>query len=183
MIHNIVKRRARKRARKHEAYLEDIAPKAKKIMNDKRLNFFRTQIRRRVLASAILFAGFWTMFLMVTEGFSFGKLYPSIYGMYVYGPLVFFGSRVARGFMQLPQDLLDERIIHRRLESYKYAFSLAGTILLLSIPVLMAGRVTPMWFPAEMTGRTIDPYGMIIGFFFFICGLPLAVFLWREPEL
>lgn len=180
MIQNIIKRRARRRARKHEAYLEDIAPKAEKIMNDKRLNFFRTQIRRRVLASIILFAGFWTMFLTVTEGVSL-ELAPA--SIYVYGPLVFFGSRVARGFMRLPQDFLDERIIHRRLESYKYAFSFAIAILLLSIPVLMVSRVTPMWFPAEMAGRIVDPYGMIVGFLFVLAGLPLAVFLWREPEL
>ena len=165
-------------AEAHEMYLDDIAPKAEKIMNDERLIFFRTRIRRRILAGVTFVVGL-SVFASMSMSFDMGWSYPTYIAIGLYILLVIFGSRVARGFMDLPKELVDERILQRRMESYTYTFYIVMTVLVLLVPLLAFGGVKTYNFAEKID----DPFGGILGFAMFVSMLPITVFLWREPEL
>lgn len=162
-------------AEANEMYLENLADHADNIMNDERLNFFRTRVRRRILACLIFIAGF-SVFISMSMTFN---MVSTFFALGVHLLLAVFGSRVARGFMEFPKELIDERIIQRRAGSYVYAFYLVITLLLLLIPLLLFSGVKTYNF----ADRVDDPIGGILGFVVFINFLPIAVFLWGEPEL
>lgn len=155
-----------------EIYVESMEPRAEKIMNDERLRFFRTLVRRRILASLIIFAALGTaieFYIPEEMNIPTGFLGPHLL-------LWLFGNRVARGFTELPVELLDERLVARRHESYKYAFY----ILLGAIPLLfIAIGLCKKFFGPDLT----DSFHEFVGLWLPVVSLPTAVFLWREPEL
>ena len=161
-----------------EVELEKLGPKADRIMNDERLNFFRTRIRRRILAGVTFVVGL-SVFASMSMSFDMAWSYPTYIAIGLYILLVIFGSRVARGFMDLPKELVDERILQRRMESYTYTFYIVMTVLVLLVPLLAFGGVKTYNFAEKID----DPFGGILGFAMFVSMLPITVFLWREPEL
>jgi len=165
-------------AEMHEKYLEDVAPKAQRIMNDEKLDFFRTRIRRRILAGVMLLVGF-TMPVVMSIDMGAGWWGDPLPLLGLYVALIFLGSRVARGFMDLPKELVDERVRQRRQESYVATFNLIMLILVLIIPALLLSGVKSHNFSEKIH----DPIGGIVGFLILVSALPIIVFLWREPEL
>lgn len=161
-----------------DAHQQYRAAKANNIMNDERLNFFRTRMRRRILAGVTFAVGLW-VFVSMSMHFDMDWSYPVYIGIAAYALLVAFSSRVARGFMEFPKELVDERIVERRNESYVYTFYLVCTVLALLIPILLFSGVKSYNFAEKVD----DPIGGILGFLLFIMMLPYIVFLWREPEL
>ena len=160
-----------------ELYLEDMKPKAEKVMNDERLNFFRTRIRRRILAGASLVVGL-LMVMMISSNVEGNWLLKFYCALLTYLVLISFGSYVARGFMSLPHEFVDERVLQRRHESYRYAFYLGLAI----IPVILIIYI----LMREVLGRGIlepTPSLALVGFWVLMSGLPTIAFLWREPEL
>jgi len=162
----------------HEAYLEDLAPKARKVMNDERLASFRSLAVRRVLAMLLVI---FSLIYMYSDFINTWEViwFTDIAFFCLFAMLVFLADRTARGFFTFPTKLLDDRIISRRNESYRHATQLMSVIMVLHIIF----TILVMTFSSVNPVKLMDPFIALIGMWLLVSLLPLSVFLWREPEL
>ena len=145
--------------------MDKIEGAANAMMHDERLGLLRRPaVRRTIAVLAVLSA--------LGCGWSFGAEgpYALINFVAVLGA-TFLLQRINRGFMDLPDAFVDDRIRQRRGETFWLAYlGLAGA-LAIAVPLMLVFR------------GMFDPFAGAMALFALALVLPGVVFAWRETEL
>lgn len=152
--------------------MAQISPAAQDIMNDEKLSAYRRPIIRKMLAGALVLTAAANVISFAAEGVW------SLLNLVVLIGLWFLIARVNRGFMDLPDELIDDRIRDRRNETYRYAYMGVLCILAVVMPTaLLVNAFQPTWL------SLIDPVGALMALFWTAAVLPTAAFAWIEKEI
>lgn len=158
--------------RKRDAQRADEAARAAKVLNDEGLAKYRSQKVRRILATVL--AG---LALAIVPTYGMG-LIPVLLNMIAVVGAWFFLGRIIRGFIDLPENLLDERIRERRDDSFRFAYIGITAVIGLIVPhTLLSARAGNAIFYG------MDPLAGFLALFWLAVTLPTIIFAWREPEL
>lgn len=149
-----------------------ISPAAQDIMNDEKLANYRRPVVRKLLAGSLVLAAMANIFSFSANGVW------SLLNLVVMIGLWFLIARVNRGFMDLPDELVDDRIRARRNETYKYAYMGVLCILAIVMPTaLLLNAFQPIWL------SLVDPVAALMALFWTAAVLPTAAFAWIEREI
>lgn len=152
--------------------LEKIAPRADREMNDTRWDGLRRPFVRRLIAGATVALAALTGVAATFES------YWLLLSLAVFGVFGFLLSRVNRGFVDFPDELVDERIRMRRNEAFRLAYlGLAACLSVLLIVTILFGDMKS----AAWSGP--PPMALAFSLFWLAMTLPAAVFAWRETQL
>ena len=152
--------------------LDTIRASAERKMNDTRLDPLRRPGPRKLIALAVLAIAISTAWAFSSEGgWSLILLALVIAGWFLL-------QAINRGFMDFPDELVDERIRSLRNDTYRESYIWLGAVL--SINALAA-----LFLYAG--GRTLDlgltPYGHAMGLFWVMAVLPGVVFALKVREI
>jgi len=155
---------------KRAEMLDKMAPRADRILNDQKLSRFRGHGIRRLLA-LIMFT------LCLTLVWTYSMVFISILVMATIIALWFFLSRINRGFMDLPEELVDERIRARRDGTYRWAYlGACGIVLSLTLLTIIQNN----------SGETVlgtEPISGFTALIWTLLTLPTIIFTWMEKEI
>ena len=164
---------------KRAEMLQRMEPRAERDLYDERLNWLRTPIRRRVLViptgPSIAIAGLAAIV---------DRPVISLVALAGFIALIFLLRKVGRSIVDLPDELVDERMRAVRGRVYRYAF--IGLMAL--IPVLFISDIL-LSLVAKYSDTTLAPltadqwWDGVMTVFFFGMALPGMIHAWIEPEL
>lgn len=160
------------KAAKQQQTLDQMAERAERVLNDEGLSKYRGRIVRRVLAITLA-----TLCLSILKTYEISPIAVLLNMIAVVGAWFFLG-RIIRGFIDLPENLLDERIRERRDDSFRFAYIGVTAIIGLIVPYTLISQQ----IGAELFFG-IDPLAGFLSFFWLSVTLPTLIFAWREPEL
>lgn len=152
--------------------LGKISPAAEDIMNDEKLARYRRPFVRKLLAAALVLSAIGNLFSFSVDGVW------SLINLIVMIGLCFLLARVNRGFMDLPQELVDDRIRGRRNEMYRFAYM--GVLGILSV-IMPTALLLNAFQPGILA--LIDPVAALLALFWTTAVLPTAAFAWIEREI
>jgi len=157
-------------AEKRAEMLDKMAPMAERRMNDTRYNALRKPGIRKTLSAILLL-------LCVAIAFTHEPAGLALANMILIFALWFLLGRINRGFIDLPEELVDERIKERRNESYRWSYLIASGAALAIIPTSIIQDA------AGETMSGLHPVGSFFALVWLFIVLPTIVFTWREKEL
>ncbi|MEM1434915.1 MAG: hypothetical protein AAGG11_12715 [Pseudomonadota bacterium] len=173
---NDAKRGALLRSKRREAQ-QLLDESAERDLNDERYDWLRRPLRRRALA---IFA----LCTPIISGFAsfFDQPLVALIALLGFGASWFLLKRTTRNIVDLPDAFVDERMLARRGEVYRYAY--IGTVTALSLlPALLIGNELAAKL-IQVTPFTVDNMlDIVLSAMFFTYLLPAAIFAWTEPEL
>lgn len=164
-------KRDKRQARRLEAS-KKFEARAERQMNDTKLDALRRPFPRRLIALVILIAA-----ISTTWTFSVGAFWPAL-SLLIVIPGWFLLQGINRGFMDLPDQFVDERIISVRDNTYREAYMWLGAIIaLLSVVVLLVSEdKIPFDFGVSL-------YGQAAGLFWTMAILPGVLFALKTREI
>ena len=153
--------------------LSRVSADADRIMNDRSLDRLRSLPVRRALSAMLVLVAATTMFSFAAPGAW------ALVHLVALGGLWFLLRRVSRGFVDFPDEFVDERIRASRNESYRLAY------------MTVAAGVVVVWIGLDIIEKFAGPdmfggmtrFHVMQSLFWTVLVLPNAVFAWREPEL
>lgn len=160
---------------KRAEMIDAIRDKADRELNDERFAAWRTPSRRRlVIAGWIATVGLTT----VAAWFDWPLVLPI--GLVAALGFAFLLRRIVRGMADLPDELLDERMLARRNQAYRMAYSgLAVVALIPAVALWLAADATAIDFELEARHLGALTY-LVLGI---ALALPSAILAMTEDEL
>jgi len=157
-------------AEQREGMLHKMGPQAERLMYDNKLSGLRGLGTRRTLSLALLALCItmpWTqMFPLISIA--------AILGVFALWALL---SRINRGFMDLPEELVDERIRARRNEIYRWSYILSVLFMFafVGLTILKTGSGTTL--------TKTEPLHGFMGLTWTMFTLPTMMFAFLEKEI
>lgn len=164
-------------AKMRNEMLDQVAERAERDLHDERFDWLRTTRARRglVIATASVLVLYLTSNLL-------GWPFVTLGALITFGFLLW-GLRLAsRTIMDLPDELIDERMRARRGEIYRYAYM--GAVCLLSCPLIVDIGMKLFSGMNQASALTSTQWlDFTLTIMFALVALPSMLFAWTEAEI